>query len=159
MAEVPHSKEINMKKKAQKILDRKVSVDNYCSFRGCEVTQNGKAIRFIIYDTIYEVPLKYLTQWFSMPHYIFRKGTIKVLTETEAYKGKAPSSIIKCRRVRKNSMIRVYFNNFTAVDVVWDTVLMACEKRYEHFGGLTKKSKEIIKRGFHLVRKRTIGGY
>jgi len=43
-------------------------------------------------------------------------------------------------------MVRIYLSDGKQHDVPWDTVLMACEPRYEHFGGLTSHSKELTKR-------------
>ena len=53
-------------------------------------------------------------------------------------------AVVKCRRVLSRTAVRIYLSNETAYDVPWDTVLMACEKKYEHFGGLTRESKKIV---------------
>ena len=52
--------------------------------------------------------------------------------------------VLRTRRMIDGSIIRVYLSDGRVFEVPWDTVLMTCEPRYEHFGGLTKKSKAMI---------------
>ena len=84
----------------------------------------GKAVRFIYpCGATYDVPILYLVQWFdTLPRHISKVRTTRVIFNRK--------------------LTRVYFNNGKSMDVAWDTVLMACEPEYEHFGGLTAESQK-----------------
>jgi hypothetical protein len=74
----------------------------------------------------------------------------------------SPILALRCRRLDDGSVVRVYLSSGHAVDVVWDTVLMACEPAYEHFGGLTEESRiktfrywnDSAKHWFTFVRRK-----
>ncbi len=125
-----------------RIRDRNISPKDYGAFGKCSVLHKGRMIRFTMAGgTIYDVPLVYFLQWHDEPHYVYSKG------RWVAYRGLAGQARIrldaaftKCRRVMGGRAVRVYLGK-CAYFVPWDTVLMACERDYEHFGGLTKESR------------------
>ncbi|MBN2383242.1 hypothetical protein JXQ70_10200 [bacterium] len=137
----------------KKILDKEISLENYANFSKCEIFQEGKFIRFTMKCGVsYEVPIAYLLKWFFKPHYNFVNGKISRFNNNGVSR-EFDLSIIKCRRILKNTAVRIYMNNDTAYDISWDTVLIACEKDYENFGGWDKESREIVKQGFIQVRR------
>ena len=134
--------------KERRILDKNITANSYGTFKRCSLNNYGKQIMFTMVNGVcYNVPLDYFLQWFSMPHFVYQQN-IWVKWNSSKHKSiiNKNISIVKCRRVLSNTAIRVYLSNKTAYVVPWDTVLMACEKRYEHFGGLTKDSKRIVKK-------------
>jgi hypothetical protein len=115
--------------KKRSITDRKVHLLGYSRFKRSAVLSEGTCVRFVYPSgAIYDVPRAYLSTWF---------GTIPL-----------PTPRIRASRVLADGMItRVYFRGGHSVDVAWDTVLMACEPAYEHFGGLTPESRRLTKAG------------
>lgn len=130
-----------------KILDRHISFNNYDRFKGCSITDSGNIIRFTMANSVsYGVPVDYLVQWYSEPHYMYYEGKW-IKWNSSKYKRINSTTVTfrKCRRILTNTAVRVYLSNNTAYDVPWDTVLMACEERYEHFGGLTDESRKMTR--------------
>jgi hypothetical protein len=91
----------------------------------------------------YDVPVTYFRTWYEEPHYVY------VNSRWVEYRGaggppreRQAALFTKCRRVLRGRAVRVYLGTH-AFFVPWDTVLMACERRYEHFGGLTEKSRRL----------------
>jgi hypothetical protein len=133
-----------------KITNKIINSKYLGTFRQCKVIASGKAIRFIMAGgASYDVPLDYFLTWNTEPHYVHQhnKWVRWDSTKQKSQSGKA-IVVSKCRLILLKTAVRVYLSNNTAYDVPWDTVLMACERGYEHFGGLTKESKRITKR-FH----------
>ena len=129
----------------KKILDKNIDSSNYASFKNCLITHNGRQLVFVFAcGASYDVPLEYILKWFSKPHYMVLNGKIKSWDDTKNTPVSQKAKVLKCRKVLHRTAIRIYLSNNTAYDVFWDTVLMACEKTYQHFGGLTKESKEIV---------------
>jgi hypothetical protein len=125
------------------IVDRKVHLQGYSRFQRSGVLRGGAGIRFVYPSgAIYDVPRAYLATWFN---------TLPRRTPR-----------IQASRVLAGGMVtRVYFSGRHSVDVAWDTVLMACEPAYEHFGGLTEESRRLTKEGvrqygkFRIEERRT----
>lgn len=134
--------------KTDKITDKDISFDNYATFKKCEIFNNGKRLKFTMACGIsYEVSLDYLLKWFKTPHYLCKNGNIlkwKISKKDDHRVRRKSITVVKFRRVLSRTAVRIYLSNETVYDVPWDTVLMACEKKYEHFGGLTKESKKIV---------------
>ncbi len=137
--------------KKRKLLDKNMDMYNYVTFKSCQVLENGTMVQFVYANGVsYNVPLDYIVSWFSEPHYILENGKLKDWDETKFNIYSKNVHVLKCRRVFERRAVRIYLSNNTANDVLWDTVLMACEPNYEHFGGLTSKSKKIAKQWFKL---------
>jgi hypothetical protein len=96
----------------------------------------------------YEVPLKYMLKWFAKPHYRYRNKNFEKW-ENNFQVSDSNRIIVACESVLKNGAIRVILNDSSVYEVAWDTVLMACEERYEHFGGLTEESKKTVNEWHH----------
>ncbi len=119
----------------RKLLDRDIDSSNYATFKNCLITRNGRELEFVFACGMsYDVPLEYVLKWFSKPHYTVLNGKLKPWNGTKHISISQRVKVIKCRRVLQRTAIRIYLNNNTAYDIVWDTVLMACEKLYQHFG-------------------------
>ena len=80
-----------------------------------------------------------------------------ILTWFDGYEDEQPGAILREVSVDDLEMIdaacwvegriaRVSLNDGRILDVPWDTLLMACEPRFEHYGGLTAASKKLTKR-------------
>jgi hypothetical protein len=131
-----------------KIIDKNITLDNYGAFIECVIRGDGKNIEFVMSGgTSYAVSLNYFLAWFKEPHYIYNSGrwikparTIKKTDRVRLQK------FIKWRRIHAGRAVKVYLSDNTAYIVPWDTVLMACERSYEHFGGLTKESKKLARK-------------
>lgn len=132
--------------KEDKIRDKDINFKNYASYKSAIVFKSGKAIRFIMAGgKTYDVPVSYIVTWSKEPHRRYVKGKWREISQSEKINiNKKGLLALRCRRILLNTVVRVYFNNCSAYDVPWDTLLMACEKAYEHFGGLTSISKKIV---------------
>jgi len=112
------------------ILDRTLSKQGFGKFSASSVAASGKHVAFSYPSGArYIVPLEYIITWFGDRH----------------WDGNLPNAI-KSRRISDGHIVRVYLSNGGNLDVAWDTVLMACEPLYEHYGGLTTASKILTKR-------------
>lgn len=130
-----------------KILDKTIDSTNYAGFKKCLILNNGNKVRFVFACGVsYDVPFEYVLQWVANPHYILKNGRMIEWDKTKSDFDKESVKALKCRRVLDKLAIRFYLDNNTAFDISWDTVLMACEPNYEHFGGLTVESKDIVKK-------------
>lgn len=129
----------------KKILDKNITLDDYATFKKCRISDDAKRITFILAaGATYDVPMEHFLQWHKHPHYLFKDGrSVQWHKGREYEKHKEPVKFVKWRRVLLRSAVRVYLSDNTAYDVSWDTVLMACEKNYEWFGGLTDESQEL----------------
>lgn len=77
----------------------------------------------------YSIPTAYIVRW-------------GIHTAGAKAPGEA-ARVLRVRRARKNQVVRATFTDGTKGDIAWDTVLMACEPRYEHYGGLTEESTKL----------------
>jgi len=110
--------------------DRTLHKQGFRHFRRSAVVSHGKAIIFEYPSGLrYRVPVDYLVGWFDPPSDL---GTAK-----------DDLRIVKSRKLSEPQLVRVYLSDGRRLDVAWDTVLMACEPSYEHFGGLTQYSQEL----------------
>jgi hypothetical protein len=66
--------------------------------------------------------------------------------EQVAQSGETPV-ILRVRTISDGHLARLYLSDGRRIDVAWDTILMACEPRYEHYGGLTEVSRQLTARG------------
>lgn len=112
------------------ILDITLTKQGFGGFSASAIAQAGRAVSFSYPSgACYVVPLKYILSWFE---------------------GLPPVDdlvrVIKSRRISDGHLVRIYLSNGRSADVAWDTVLMACEPLYEHYGGLTAASKALTKR-------------
>jgi hypothetical protein len=129
-----------------KLKDKNININNYGSFEKGVISKDGKSISFSMACGVnYRVSLDYFLKWFSNPHYTLVEGE---LLEWEQSKHKfawnGSIAFAACERILSNTALRVSLSNGAIYDVPWDTVLMACEEKYEHFGGLTSESKQIV---------------
>ena len=74
----------------------------------------------------YKVPVEFIRAWFPVEE-----------------KAEGTATITRVRTISDGDLVRIYFSDKRNADVVWDTVLMACEPLYEHYGGLTEHSKRL----------------
>jgi hypothetical protein len=128
------------------IKDKDINYGNYANFKKCDFLMHGTIIKFTMAcDICYKVPIEYFLKWFSDPHYILCNGELVQWDETKCNKKILNKLVfISGEHILNNTAIRIYLNDNTVYDVSWDTVLMACERSYEHFGGLTNESKKIV---------------
>jgi len=137
--------------KKGKLLDKNMDMYNYVTFKSCQVLENGTRVQFVYANGVsYNVPLEYILSWFSEPHFVLENGKLKDWNETKFSIDTKNVYALKCRRVFEREAVRIYLSNNTANDVLWDTILMACEPNYEHFGGLTSESKKDVDQWFKL---------
>ncbi len=139
--------------KKDKILDSKVHITKYNKFSRCTIESSGKVFKFrLVSGMQYIVPLDYIKRWFCEPHYILKNGR---WVDWEDLKLKAPSfnnaHIVRHRVCRDKHVVRIYLSNNTAFDVVWDVLLMFCDKRYEHFGGFRAESKKLARKHYKVL--------
>jgi hypothetical protein len=137
-----------------RILDKDIYPKNYGSFKHCRIDNQGKTITFVMAcGASYSVPLKYFLKWNTYPHYVLRKGRLRPWDGAPTPSHEGIVSFSRCRRTLSNTAVNVYLSNGSVYQVPWDTVLMACEEKYEHFGGLTEESKRIVTGWFAGHRK------
>lgn len=117
------------KKQPKRLRDKTLHQHGFKFFSSSSVASDGQVVIFSYPSgSRYIVSLQYILTWFS-----------------EVQRGEPPTKAIRSRRLSDPHLVRLYFSNDKCVDVAWDTVLMACEPRYEHYGGLTEESKALTK--------------
>ena len=132
--------------KVDKILDKNIDSTNYAGFKKCSILDSGDRIKFVYAcGAYYDVPIEYILMWFANPHYIVKNGRVNEWDETKYTFDQKNIKALKCHKVKDSFALRIYLSNSTAFDIAWDTVLMACEPSYEHYGGLTVEFKNIVK--------------
>lgn len=128
-----------------KILDKDVQRSNYGTFQKCIIDYSGKTIKFVYANKEnYTVSIDFFLKWNKYPHTVFSKNRWKSWSPSVKF-SKKKGLFKKWRRILSNSAIQVYLSNGVAYTIPWDTVLMACEPRYEHYGGFTEESQTLIK--------------
>lgn len=131
-----------MTKKAKQIRDRDISEANYSKFALCEIMRGGLAVCFKYPSgAAYEVDVSDILSWFTTPHYQCTSAGVKNWLDKRSYRPPACLRVRAARRVLGGHALRLRMSDDTAYDVAWDTVLMACEPRYEWYGGLPEKVK------------------
>lgn len=125
-----------MKKNRKLIKDRTMKSQGFSCFAASSVKEDGLVVEFLYPSgDRYRVSIDYLLQWcIASPH----QGTVNAVADERA---------IRSRKISEGHMVRVFMSDGRAFDVAWDVVLMACEPRYEHYGGLTQESKVLVSRG------------
>lgn len=127
--------------------DKDLRPDYYLRFDPCELGESGHAVLFrFAGGAHYYVPLEYVVQWFRHPHY---RRTAKGLRTWRdmSWQPSATMRASRCRRVLGRQAVRLELVSGEVFDILWETVLMACEPRYEHFGGLIPRNKHIAADG------------
>jgi len=122
----------------KKIFDKDISDFNYAVFENCILKNEGVSIMFAYpCKQEYEVPVKEVLTWFFRPHYSLVDDNILLdWPNNKDYKMPENIFVEKLQFVLEKHAVRIFMNDKTVYDVAWDTVLMACEPRYEWFGGL-----------------------
>jgi hypothetical protein len=109
-------------------------------FSTSAVIDGGKAVAFEYPSgTRYIVPLEYIMSWFA-----------------ESQPSEDMPVVIRSRRFSDGHLIRIYLSNGRYFDVAWDTVLMACEPAYEHYGGLTAASRALTKKWSKRLKLKSV---
>lgn len=127
------------------IRDREIGSSGFGEFAAVRSEAQGKFVRFSYPSGAeYRVPTSYLLQWFDQPHYASRKGRYVEAGGKSPWRGKSRLFVTRTRLRDDRHVALVYLSRRFAVEVAWDTVLMACEPRYEHFGGLTAHSRRLV---------------
>jgi hypothetical protein len=113
------------------IRDRTMEAQGFSRFASSSIRQGGSAIS-LSYPSgdSYKVPVAYLLQWYA-------QGAGMMVGNSRA---------IRSRKISDGHMVRLFMSDGTRLDVAWDVVLMACEPRYEYYGGLTQESKALVSR-------------
>ena len=107
----------------------------FSRFASSSIEENGRVIVFVYPSgDRYRVPVSYLLQWYDRSH---DQGVAIPVGDGRA---------IRSRKISDGHMVRVFMSDGKKIDVAWDVVLMACEPRYEHYGGLTQESKALVSR-------------
>lgn len=142
-------------RKTAKIFDKNISFENFATFRRCQIIHHGLAVRFVFTcGALYDIPIEYLLQWAPHPHYAFIKGELKNWEEVgRSFDYREGIMAVKCKRILSRTGVHIYFSDNAVYEIPWDTVLMACEPRYEHFGGLTDTSKNIVAEWHNKLRE------
>jgi hypothetical protein len=108
----------------REISDENAATLGFSEFSDISVVDGGSAVFFTYHSGAkYVVPASFLVTWFA------HLENADCLNLSDA------------RLSEDRSEARVHFSDGSACDAAWDLVLMACEKRYEHYGGFTEKSK------------------
>jgi hypothetical protein len=110
-----------------RLSDRNVSRKGFGKFSTASRADDGG---FVVFQypsgARYKVPVEYIRTWFPVGE-----------------KTEWTATILRVRTISDGDLVRIYFSDQRKADVVWDTVLMACEPLYEHYGGLTEHSKRL----------------
>ena len=115
----------------QRLKDKNLHSEGFGELSRTSVAPDRRSVLFEFPSGIsYRVPVEYLYCWFN-------EGRPDVPSDLRA---------VRSRRLIEPKLVRVYFSDGQAHDAAWDTVLMACEPRYEHFGGLTEPSKKLTRK-------------
>ena len=135
---------------SNKIKDNKIDFSNYANFKSCKIRDNGKSIRFIMVNGAqYDVPMEYFLSWFTSPHYRNVDNKLIDFDETMEHPDPKKSHFTNWEIILSATAVRIYLDYYVYT-VPWDTILMACEPRYEHFGGLTEESKANVRKWWEL---------
>jgi hypothetical protein len=128
----------------KRITDDMIDFSNYANFIDCQIQEDGKCVEFIYANSSkYKVPIEYLVLWFSNPHYHVTNNELVEFNESQHQNSKKLLRATKWELILAGTAIRLYLGDLV-YEIPWDTVLMASEPKYEHFGGLTDKSKKIV---------------
>lgn len=114
------------------IVDRRAGTEGWTTFSRASVGPEGRSVEVEYSNGVrYLIPAAYIVRWGI-------QGESSKPPRTTA-------RVLRVRRARRSQVVRVTFSDGTKGDMVWDTVLMACEPSYEHYGGLTKESRALTR--------------
>jgi hypothetical protein len=127
-------KEMSTRKSEEKVTsrirDRTIATQGFDRFISSSTKPDGNVVVFRYPAGVcYEVPVGYILEWFD-----------------ESGGGQPSDGIVyalRSRLISNGQLARVYLSDGRHCDVAWDTVLMACEPLYEHYGGLSKAAQEM----------------
>lgn len=130
----------NRQDKSRKLRDRTLVRQGFGRFAGTSRGAEGDAILFVYPSGVkYRVPLSYVLNWFDNS----AESDGQQAVDDEVI------SVVRTRTLVDGHLARIYLSDGRRMDVAWDTVLMACEPLYEHFGGLTEQSRELAHRWYN----------
>ncbi len=113
------------------ILDSTAEAQGFTDFsRSCVLDSGRKVLVCYRSEASYVISCEYLMKWF----------------ETEQVREDRPGARLQIRKSRvisRGQQIRVWFHDGSIRDINWDSVLMACEPKYEHYGGFTVNSRQV----------------
>lgn len=122
----------------QSITDSSALDLGFSRFLSSHVRDRGETVDFCMKSgAVYSVPAEYVRRW-------FRGHENEYERRNDAITGNDRLAVVRSRRLPGNEYVRVVFSDGYVFEVAWDTVLMACEPRYEHYGGLTDRAKALI---------------
>lgn len=128
------------------IRDRDISMEDYARFKLCEPAKGGKSVKFVLAcGKSYTVGLPYLLKWFADSDRVLQMPRARSVLPS-GRKTCRGIRATKCRRILRRTAVRIYLSDGRTFVAPWDTVLMACERDYENYGGLTRESKDLTNR-------------
>ena len=133
------------KRKKPRILDKDIANHNYARFTACTICGDGHKIEFSypVGDS-YCVDINEFESWYNSPHLIIDKtGSAIDWPQGKAYRPQRKRCFAHAELALSGFTIRVLLSDQTGYYVAWDTVLMACEPRYQWYGGLPAHIKEM----------------
>jgi hypothetical protein len=131
--------------KGPRIYDRDITSKNYSRFKMVKINKKKREVTFILAGGAkYTATVPRIMSWFEAPHYLQRQGRLQ--DWAGPYRKPGSLSVKRSRRVMGGSVVRLYMNDRTAYDVCWDTVLMACEPKYEWYGGFPDYIKALLRK-------------
>lgn len=142
-------KRIHMRKQSRlpRILDKDITFDNYANFLSCTIDRSGKEVIFSFpVGAQYRVNVKQFLSWYTNPHSIIMEdGVLTGWPQGKEYHPKEGITFLKTELVIKGFAARIFMSDSTVYDVGWNIVLMTCEPRYQWYGGLSERIKNIIR--------------
>jgi hypothetical protein len=127
-------KNVKRRRVAEVLNDLRAHEEGYDRFSRSAVLDDGKAVKVVMR---------------SGAQYILPTGLLMDIFEGYRRAPQAVSSprrVVRTRRLKDERAVLVTLDNGERLTLPWDTVLMACEPRFEHFGGLTDKSRAITQK-------------
>ncbi len=122
-----------------RIMDSDIDESNYSVFRRIQIIDDGLVLVFEYPSgDKYSVGLNQIMGWFE--------GFSPILNwKKSSNEDNRRLFIEKCDLSHGGHAAIVCLSNGNAYQIAWDTVLMACEPRYEWYGGLPDELKAIVK--------------
>lgn len=119
-----------------RLLDRTLVRQGFGKFARSSKIENGRSVRFEYPSGArYDIPVEFLVEWFP------REEAAK------AAQRRVLPTVERVRTASEGDLVRVHLSDGKVLEVAWDTVLMACEPLYEHYGGLTEESRKLTRAG------------
>jgi hypothetical protein len=128
------------------IRDGTASARGITQFTLAEPSPDGQALEIVLKSGAgYRVPLDYICAWFPAEP---PAAGARPCAVTVAGAPDVRPSIRKATIATFPTTLDLELSDGRSLTLVWETVLMACEPRYEHFGGESDESKELTKQYF-----------